>query len=355
MSSDKVTHFIITNRSVEKRGDKEYISKDGAESAGHNLRFGKMIFDPTKKISEVAGDHYELYPDPEVDQSDLTNPETGFTYDFAQDNKFGSTRLFEKLNEQGIKAGTRKKEHILVYIHGYKCDLNTAFETVRHLHNLYVENDDSPIQHIVLFTWPAKEKLLEYRDDAQDAIISGYALARTFKKLQRFFRHLAMQAKQDNGAEFCHQKIHLMCHSMGNRVLEAMFRELNNSQTKINSILGEILLIAADIDYNALEAPNPLYNLIELGERVHVYFHRHDKALGVSEWTKNAFNRLGRWGAKNTRNLPDDIIQANVTGIVEEDAPLFENVVNHWYYLNSRTVVKDIIEVFNEEVSGFAV
>ena len=354
MPNGKVTHFIITNRSVDKRGSKEYINKDGDESAGHNLRFGEITFDPSKKISEVTGDHYLLYPDPEIDPSDLVDPDAGFTYDFSQKMGLGSTQLFETLNEEGVKAGDHE-HHTLVYIHGYKCDLTTALETTRLLHNLYVDNQDSPIENIVLFTWPAKEKLLEYRDDAQDAISSGYALARAFKKLQRFFRHIGMKIRANEDAAFCQQKIHLMCHSMGNRVLEAMFQELNTSQSKINSVFGEILLIAADIDYNALEAPKPLYNLIEIGERVHVYYHRHDRALGISELTKNAFNRLGRWGAKNTLSLPDDILQADVSGIPEEDAPIFEDIINHWYYLNSRAVVRDITDVFNGEVSDFAI
>lgn len=353
MPNEKVKHYLITNRRVYQRGEKEYINESGNEFAGHNLRFGELYFDPGQRITDVTGDHYHLYPDPpaeEMPPQDLADANTGFTYEHVSHYQFGSTVLFEALNRNGAEAHDDPR-HILVYIHGYKCDLKTAFESVRNLHNLYVANPESPVDTIVLFTWPAKEKLLEYRDDAQDAINSGYALARTLKKLQRFFRQIALQMRNREESPFCHQKIHLMCHSMGNRVLEAMFEELNKTQTKVNSIFGEILLIAADVDYDAFDAPKPLYNLIEMGERIHIYYHRHDRALGISETTKNAFNRLGRWGAKNTTNLPDDCVQVDVSSVKEDNASFFENMVNHWYYLYSNVVIQDIIEVLKGKAS----
>jgi len=78
------------------------------------------------------------------------------------------------------EQGLREKEnegHFLVFIHGFSTDLEGAAETMRALHKAYVEPDDSPIKHLILFTCPAKDKKLEYRDDARDAIQSGYALA----------------------------------------------------------------------------------------------------------------------------------------------------------------------------------
>ena len=139
---------------------------------------------------------------------------------------------------------------------------------------------------------------------------------------------------------------------MGAKVLEAMLEEFNHTHTKVNSIFGEIVLVAADTDYNCFESPKPMYNLIESGERIHIYYHQNDQALGVSEYTKNAYNRLGRWGAKNTLTLPDSVIQANVTQVAEEG--IKNNLVHHWYYLNSPATVKDIVQVFNGQISIFA-
>ena len=57
-SKKKVTHYLITNRSVYSRGKKEYINDDGTEGAGYDLRFGTLHFDPSRKISSVSGDIY---------------------------------------------------------------------------------------------------------------------------------------------------------------------------------------------------------------------------------------------------------------------------------------------------------
>jgi esterase/lipase superfamily enzyme len=233
-------------------------------------------------------------------------------------------------------------------------DLNDALDTLAKLHKLYVEPEDSTIQEIVLFTWPAQGKLLQYRDDARDAEVSGYALARAYRKLQGT---LSEWYRPDSDGKiklnFCRRKIHLMAHSMGGRVVESMIRDLKRQHINLRSVFSEIVLVAADVDYDALESPNDMNALIDLGERVHIYYHREDKALGISETTKNAFNRLGKWGPKNTMKLADDIIEADVSAIGDQKK-IKEGLVNHWYYLHSNAVVTDITEVFQGEVSVFA-
>jgi esterase/lipase superfamily enzyme len=220
---------------------------------------------------------------------------------------------------------------------------------LKELHNKYVENADCPVQHIVMFTWPSKNKSLRYRDDARDAVKSGYALARSLASMKEFFR---IQFVEKN-KPMCEQKIHLMCHSMGNRVLESMFTGLRDIGVEPNSTFGEIFLVGADIDYDALQRPKPMYRIIDLGQRVHIYYHNNDAALGISEHTKNAFNRLGRWGAKNTLDLPDDVYQANVSDISDDARGILDKIAHHWYYYNSASVVKDISDVMNGKNSVF--
>ncbi|WP_268033655.1 alpha/beta hydrolase [Algoriphagus sp. PAP.12] len=351
-----VTHYIVTNREVTSRrsssyisvNENEYMRKDGDEEARHNLRYGTVSFDPAKAkklkdfniqiLPEVPEDTLEKY----ADDKDVNKA------------KFPSTQVFDELYQSGIKAAKGKggefvQEDILVFVHGFKSDLETAMQTLSELHKRYVEPETSTIKHLVLFTWPAKKKMLKYRSDAYDAMQSGFALARSMASLREFFKKKFVEEKKP----MCNQKIHLLCHSMGNRVLENMIKGICDIGMEINSTFSEIVLVGADIDYYALERPNPLYRLIDFGERVHVYYHNKDQALGVSELTKNAFNRLGRWGAKNSVNLPDDIYQCDVTAI-EDDKGLLHEVVHHWYYTNSTTVVEDITAVFKGEGSIFS-
>ncbi|MBN3519378.1 alpha/beta hydrolase [Algoriphagus lutimaris] len=336
-----VTHYIITNREVTSRKSKSYISvnekefmrMDGDEEARHNLRYGTVSFDP-KKAKKLKDFKIQIIP--EVAEATLKEYTEGSPVSKA---KFPSGKIFDELYEAGSK--TKSREDILVFVHGFKSDLETAMQTLCELHKKYVEPKDSPICHIVLFTWPAKKQLLKYRSDAYDASQSGFALARSMASLREYFKEKLVKEKKPR----CEQKIHLLCHSMGNRVLESMIAGLADIRLELNTLFGEIILVGSDIDYDALERPKPMYRLIDLGERIHVYFHNKDQALGVSEITKNAFNRLGRWGAKNTMNLPDDIYQCDVSDIEDDDGLLHE-VVHHWYYTNSESVIQDITAVF---------
>jgi esterase/lipase superfamily enzyme len=343
-----VTHYIITNREVTSRksekyfpvNDTEYMRIDGEEEARHNLRYGKVSFNP-KKAKRL--EDFKVFILPDVDHSTLEQ----YTDNLPVNKElFPSTIIFDELFQAGLSEST--KGEILVFVHGFKNDMETALQTLADLHRRYVEPENSPVKYLVLFAWPAKSKILKYRSDAQDAEQSGFALARSFATLREFFRQKFTVAKVDP----CEQRIHLMCHSMGNRVLNSMVGGLTTLGIKPNSVFAEILLVGADIDYDALEEPKPLYRLIDLGERIHVYFHGKDKALGISETTKNSHNRLGKWGAKNTKNLPDDVYQYNVTSI-RDDNGILHDTVHHWYYTNSKTVVKDILEVLNGGKSTF--
>lgn len=349
-------HYIITNREIAsfpegpgnkyiKVNSREYMRIDGNEEAKDELRYGTVSFDPSsaRSINDFSVNIYEEF-------SEKSMQEYAMKGKVPAGKEIPSRIVFTDLYEKGIQAKKNHvQEHILVFIHGFKSDLKIALTALKELHNKYVANPESPVQHIVMFTWPAKSKALRYRDDARDAVKSGYALARSFASMKEFFRLQFVEKKK----KMCEQKIHLMCHSMGNRVLESMFAALNEMNIEPNSTFGEIFLVGADIDYDALHRPKPMYRIIDVGERVHIYYHNNDQALGISEYTKNAFNRLGRWGVKNTLDLPDDVYQANVSDINDDSRGLIDKIVHHWYHYNSPSVVRDISEVMNGKSSTF--
>jgi esterase/lipase superfamily enzyme len=349
-------HFIVTNRQVRTnmKGDKrywpvnenEFLRLDGEEEAMDNLRYGEVHFDPESK-GGLSDFDIRLYPD-------LTDRELklwGTAGDLPGNKKPGSRKVFDALHDMGMK--TDHRADILVFVHGFNNDLKGAMQTLRTLHDRYVRPKECPIQHIVMFTWPARSNLTRYRDDARDAIKSGYAMARSFRALRDFFMELLRQGHRQGDTDvFCEQKIHLMCHSMGNRVLENMMAELNALNFQLNNTFGEILLLAADIDDDCLEPQRAMHKLIALGERVHIYYHNSDRALDISEKTKNAMNRLGRWGARRTMPLPDSVYQADVTHI-DDERGLRDIAGHHWYYLHSPAVVRDVIDVLNGKTSVF--
>jgi esterase/lipase superfamily enzyme len=313
-----------------------------------NLRFGRVRFDPAKarRLSD-----FDIHIERDLTETQMRD--IGLLGEAVDRRKPPSRLLFEELHAAGNKAKT--EAHILVFVHGFNNDLQGALTTMADLHKLYVEPKDSPVERIVMFTWPARGELQKYRDDARDAVKSGYAMARSFQLMTGFFHDLIMEAykeRKDPEKALCGQKIHLMCHSMGNRVFESMLDELQRKGIRPHSVFGEILLMAADVDDDSMAPGKALSTAIQLGERVHVYYHNGDQALGISERTKNAFNRLGRWGVRRTIELPDDVYQADVT-YINDVKNLRERAGNHWYYLHSPSVVRDVIEVLNGKVTTF--
>jgi esterase/lipase superfamily enzyme len=214
------------------------------------------------------------------------------------------------------------------------------------LHKEYVENPHSPIRHIVLFTWPARSNILKYRDDARDAATSGYAFGRGIQKLRDFFKITFGLDPSNPSNPICNHKIHLLVHSMGAKVLESMFEQMLSENKTITSLFSQAILVGADVDYTSLESPRPLNHLIDICERVNVYYHNADMALKISETTKNAFNRLGKFGPRQSNLLPDDIVEVNTTNVTDDNGVL-HGAVHHWYYYNSPTVINDISSVLN--------
>jgi len=331
-------NFFITNREIIKgKGGKESVRKDGRENAADKLRFG--IYEDRE---------FKLFPEPDseteaiYEEADGTDPAS----------LKGSARFFRTLYGELIKGGDTN--NVLFFIHGFNTNLNGVRDAFESLQRCYVDKPGSPIRHIVIFTWPGMAPLIpfHYFNDRNDAIHSGEALARGIEKVTRFFRDFLRAGKHDP----CNRSIHLMVHSMGNRVLKHMLRELERKQIRVPELFSEVLLMAADIEYNIFEPGNPFTQLIDLGNRVHVYYHRQDRVLDISKYTKNFSNRLGRYGRKKSDSSLSDVIDADVTAVNDDlDRSLKADKGNHWYYYSSSEVVDDVLKVMKGDKSRFSI
>jgi esterase/lipase superfamily enzyme len=332
--------FFITNREIIKDAEAEYIRADGLEHAGDNLRFGQY---------DNLSDTFILYEEPQTD-ADITYSDinTG-----PKEQLKGSAHFFRELYDQLCKDSGPKND-VLFFIHGFNTDLEGVRDNFKMLRRLYAEDPESPINHIIIFTWPGRCPVVpvHYFDDMKDAIRSGETLARGMQKVIRFFKEFLVNA----GNIPCERKIHFMAHSMGHRVLKHMMLELKTNRTPLPDLFGEILLMAADIEYDIFELNDVFPHLIDLGKRVHVYFHHNDKVLDISKYTKNFSNRLGRYGRKRIDPLQVDVIDVNVTSIKEDiNTNLKVSLLNHWYYYTSSEVVEDVINIMNGKKSAFEV
>lgn len=343
-----MVHYFITNREVRRDGQHEYINEDGSESAGENLRCGIFESNGFSKDRPIRN-FITLFPDSkEVVRTEEVIAQPPATYHISDIKKkhqdlTGSTLLFTELYKamSGQHGGD-----LLFFIHGFNNNLAEVLTCVCELEKKYVD-DRSPIKHIVFFTWPAMKKILRYRNDAKDAELSGYTLARCYLMLIDFFQAMFLKTPGSKAEPLkpCGHNIHLLAHSMGNRVLEHMLIELYHQKGEnLTALFKEVILAASDVDWQVFESPRAFYNLINICQRSTVYFHTGDVALLVSETTKNAYNRLGKYGFRDFHKVPSHVYSVDCSGVSDQKG-LGSKVISHAYYVESDNVAEDIVLV----------
>jgi esterase/lipase superfamily enzyme len=238
----------------------------------------------------------------------------------------GSTRMFGE-----IKADMDAGVGTVILIHGYDNDFHDAIGSA--LAFQYRLQSLGAKLNVVAFSWPSDGQLtplVAYHHDREDAATSGIAFSRAFQRLYEFLDQIPP-------TEQCKNRIHLVCHSMGNFVLENTIWHLgkNLPGRRLPRVFSEVVLASPDVDTDALEVPGKFGRLTEVARRVTIYYNRQDKALLVSDLTKGNPDRLGTSGPKHPLDVQ--------SGVVNVDCSLcISGFSEHSYYLDE--VSRDIAE-----------
>lgn len=350
----KLGLYYATNRAHEGE-DRWYpdgygtsFSSDGME----NLRFGwlELEADDAKLAAALAkdtgygiGDGNALvkYLTPLVEDARIEAYKEAIDRDKSDavqpDAKFGSKAMFAELQKD-----MQKRSDVLVYIHGFNVSWADAVASALALQIMANRDgigDDAQKTTVVLFTWPSNGSAMPYvayKSDRSEAKGSGYAFARGMLKLRD---HLAQLGGFD-----CGQDLHLLCHSMGNYVLQNALERMREFSPgpALPRLFEYVFLCAPDVDASVLEPGQPLGDLHELARTVSVYHNTGDAALRISDYTKGNPDRLGSYGAARSAVLSDKVEQIDCSAIVG-------GLVEHSYYLDGR-VADDILM----SIDGFA-
>ncbi len=326
-------------------------SKDGTE----NLRFGLVTvpFDEKQVTQHLQNDcgfgagngeklaryfrsrrsKATIEAFPEV----LLKDETEST---QQGRRLGSARAFSELRK--IMAGGG---HVLVFVHGFNVTWWEAVASALSLQSMLnrscsgddPSNGPTPV-HVVLFTWPSDGLAIpywSYFSDRSDAKLSGYAFGRGLLKLRDYLID-ARRVSRQTGEPPCERSIHLLCHSMGNFVLQhALKRALEYSVGgRLPRIFDQIFLCAADVASDVFQPGEPFHGLPQMARAVSIYHNRGDLTMPVSDYTKGNTDRLGWDGAEWPAYLPDRVHQVDCSRLVS-------GLVEHSYY-HCGTVNDDI-------------
>lgn len=209
-------------------------------------------------------------------------------------------------------VGESTSQDILLFVHGYNVTFHDATRTTAQL------AVDLGFQGIpACFDWASYGDLWRYPHDATNA-------ERSIPHLVTFLQQLAQRC----GAS----RIHLVAHSMGNRVLARALPQLPAELVKPEStVFREVVLAAPDIDrevFNGQIGPS----LTGKGHHVTLYASSNDRALQSSRWA-NGKPRAG----------DSDPPLKLCTGIDVIDASALDtSLMGHSYFSDQRSVVEDM-------------
>jgi esterase/lipase superfamily enzyme len=248
---------------------------------------------------------------------------------------FGSRQSFDELR-RAMRGGC----DVLVYVHGFNVSWWDAVASAAalQLQLNHRRGDADPEVMVMLFSWPsdgAAVPWFSYYSDRDDAAASGAAVGRAFLRLRDYLFE-AWRDDRRRERDHCRRAFHLLCHSMGNYVLEAALartREFSRGG-KLPRLFDQVFLCAPDVDDDAFEPGRGLHHLPEMAENVSVYFNRGDLAMPVSDYTKGNRDRLGWRGVSRPAQLDGRVHQVDCSDIVS-------GFLEHGYY-SSGQVADDI-------------
>ncbi len=304
---------------LEVEVDDAALAKCIAADTGFGAGDGNALADLCTKAAAKA--RIEAYPEKiAAHKPDVVQPTA----------KFGSKAMFADLQKDMLK-----RSDVLVFVHGFNVSWEEAVGSalaLQIMQNREGIGDDAQRTTVVLFSWPSDGSALPmvaYKSDRSDAKASGYAFARGLLKLRD---HLAAL-----GGLHCCQDLHLLCHSMGNFVLQNTLERMRefNVGPSLPRLFEAVFLCAPDVDGAVLEPGQAMGDLHQLARLVTVYHNTGDLALRISDYTKGNPERLGTYGASRSALLPDKIEQVDCSAIVG-------GFTEHSYHLDGR-VADDIL------------
>lgn len=197
----------------------------------------------------------------------------------------------------------------MVYVHGY----NVSFDEAA-IRAAQIGCDLNLPGPMAFYSWPSKGTLTGYMADSNTVLGS----AKHFTDfLRAFIVEVAPHVK----------KIHLLAHSMGNRIALDAAQELNRELGK--PVFDQIILAAADVDRMRFEQLCGAYK--QIAKRTTLYISDKDRALMASE----IFNDSDRAGYFDPVTIVEGIDTVRAHRISQ-------GLLGHGYYSEARELLNDI-------------
>ena len=282
-SRDGENILFVTSRSVDAAFD---VPK-GTAVLGHNV--SHVL---TNLLTQDARESFEKGKRTEMDNLRIGTVWNASTKQSDAKSTTWMCNILKDTPGDGVVVDTEEARHafhevahratinhrpILLLVHGYNNTVTSPLQAA----SILREKHDC---EVIVFMWPTEGRLLHYDDDLEDTRITARPFLRFLRKASAFLdiRH--------------RPKITLMCHSMGNYVLQraVAFTPVADNYGKIDqylkegrdvlcstpSFLNNIVLTAADVDSHDHVT---WLSQLRPSEKVFICINRGDKLLIMSD------------------------------------------------------------------------
>jgi esterase/lipase superfamily enzyme len=168
--------------------------------------------------------------------------------------------------------GEVAEDDLLLYIHGFNTSFRHAILTATQL-----KHDTEFAGRVAIFTWPSDRR-------SGENLLTGYRSCevRAAKSVQPLSELLtALVARKS--PEGKHTRLHVIAHSLGNRLLLAAVHQLVTDRRikPSQKVFSNVVLAAADVDWPTFASQAP--SLVSCSERISYYYSTEDFPLKLSK------------------------------------------------------------------------
>jgi esterase/lipase superfamily enzyme len=284
-------------------------------------------------------------------------PHKKFVYQYEYNNGTVGKRGFKKSGKNGFKVLLLKEINRLrdeegirtpkvgVYIHGYNNDYQDSIDELADLEERLQAANGTPLI-LIGFSWPSSGRVTHYLSDREEARDSVGAFSRFLLDINSF---VSEQKRICFSTTFC------IVHSMGNYLLRKGMEYLSDELGTPNGrlIFNETLMLAPDISSKDIEKEHKASYISNFSRRVHVYYSKSDRVVKASSVKRFGSNRLGRHGANNYDNLPENVVLidsanfANQSEVEILSKKLNKSVSVHSSYKYHDSILADMLQVIS--------
>jgi esterase/lipase superfamily enzyme len=211
------------------------------------------------------------------------------------------------------------QKEAFVLVHGYNNDFEFAVRRAAQL-----SRDLKFAFTPIVFSWPSEAKSLRYQADEKNV---DFAIP----DLVDFLCELAKRLETN--------RIHLIAHSMGNRILAEVLRRISAERKLPGHKYREVVLAAPDVDQEVFRKDRAT-EIAKISDRVTLYFTEADWALWLSQVIHDGA-RLG--------NAAEGLLGLASLDNVEVTA-VEHSGVRHGYIYSNRIVIGDLYALLRQSL-----